>query len=53
MTKIEAIKYCKDQGCEVLTCRMHYNKPKVTIHWKDYLKIRDIINYDKMNICLK
>lgn len=42
MTKQLAIETIENNGAKVLACRMEYGKPKVTINWRDYGKIRNL-----------
>lgn len=42
MTKQQAIKTIEGNGVKVISCRMDHGTPKVTISWREFLKIRDI-----------
>lgn len=42
MTKKEAVQTIEKHGVKVIGCRMDHGTPKVTISWREFLKIRDI-----------
>ncbi len=42
MTKQEAITKIESKEAKVLFARMSNGTPKVTVDWKDYLKIRNM-----------
>ena len=42
MTKTEATQKIEEKNVKVLSCRMSNGTPKVTVDWRDYLKIRNM-----------
>jgi hypothetical protein len=47
MTKQQVINKLEDKNIDVLFIGMDNGKPKATISWRDYLKIRDDADLNK------
>ena len=52
MTKQEAIKKVEEQNAKALYVRMQNGIPAVTVGWKDYMKVRELIS-EEMTIIIR